>query len=307
VNLKTWNPHAPAPGIYAMPAAQYHGDPCPKPSLSSGCLATLLDQSPYHAWYGHPRLGTGSHAEGRKTEIGSAVHRLVLDAGAELAVIEFDSYRSKAAQAAQDAANATGKLPILAEDYAVAQAIAGPLREATENYMGAKVADCLRECVIIWRDGPHWRRALIDIMTRDLRRLADIKTSRGSASPPACVSRIFDAGYELQAEHYTRAAASLDPEGRGRREFAFLFAEVDAPHCVSPPIILSEGAQTVARERWEVGSKLWDSCLQHDYWPAYDQDAQIAEAPQWFVQRWLARMNGDQTLNPVQPMEAQTP
>lgn len=304
---KTWDAQRPAPGLYTMPVARYHADPCPAPSLSSGCLATLLDRSPYHAWHGHPRLGNGGNDESRKTEIGSAVHRLVLEAGAEVAVLEFDSYRSKAAQAAQDQAHADGKLPILAEDHAVAVAIASPLREALENYMGAKVADCLRETVIIWQDGPHWRRALIDIMTPDLRRMADIKTSRGSASPPACVSRIFDAGYELQGEHYTRAAASLDPDGRGRREFAFLFAEVDAPHCVSPPIILSEGAQTIARERWEVGSKLWDSCLAHDYWPAYDQDALVAEAPQWFVQRWLARMNGDQTLNPVQPMEAMTP
>lgn len=297
--MKTWDPHHPAPGIYTMPVAQYHADPCPAPSLSSGCLATLLDQSPFHAWHGHPRLGKGENSEGRKTEIGSAVHRLVLEAGAEIAVIQADSYRGKEARMLQEAAYASGQLPILAEDYAIARAMAAPLRMAAEDYMGAKIADCLREVVIIWRDGEFWRRALIDLMSRDLRKLMDLKTSRGSASPPACVSRIFDGGYEIQAEHYTRAAHSVDPEGRGRREFAFLFGEVDAPHCVSPPIILSEGAQTVSRERWEIGSALWDSCLKHDYWPAYETDTVIAEAPSWFIQRWQSRMLGDSALNPV--------
>lgn len=297
---KVWNPQAPAPGLYTMAAAQYHADPTPEPALSSSILATLLDQTPYHAWYQHPKLGMGPDPATRKTEIGTAVHRLVLDAGQEPHVIHADSYRGKDAREQQERAIAAGLSPILAADYAVAQHIAKPLREAAENYLQAKVADCLREVVIIWRDGKFWRRAMLDCVTPDLRRALDLKTTRGSAAPPSSVQRIFDGGYDLQDAHYRRGLDSLDNGGIGRRTFGFLFGEVDAPYCVSPPIELSEGAQAIARERWEVGSKLWDSCLEHDFWPGYDTATHICEPPAWWAQRWAMRVEFDRTLNPLQ-------
>lgn len=300
---KPWDAANPAPGLYTMPIAQYHACPCPQPSLSSGLLATLLDQTPYHAWYKHPKLGGGERGPTRKTEIGSAVHRLVLDAGQEIQVINADSYRNKDARAAQDAAEAAGLIPILADDYAVAQMIAKPLREAAENYLGAKIADCLREVIIIWRDGESWRRALLDCVTPDLRRALDLKTTRGSAAPPSSVMRIFDGGYHLQDAHYTRGLDTLDPDGRGRRTFGFLFAEVGPPYCVSPPIELSEGARTIANEQWQVGAALWDSCLKHNCWPGYDTATHVAECPAFIAQRWQARVLGDETLNPIHQEE----
>lgn len=296
---KPWDAASPAQGIYTMPVSQYHACPCPQPSLSSGILATLLDQTPYHAWHKHPKLGGGEREPTRKTEIGSAVHRLVLEAGQEIQVIQADSYRGKEARAQQVAAEAAGLLPILADDYAAAQMIAKPLREATESYLGARVTDCLREVVIIWQDGGFWRRALLDIVTPDLRRALDLKTTRGSAAPPSSVMRIFDGGYHLQGAHYTRGLDTLDLEGRGRRTFGFMFAEVAPPYCVSPPIELSEGARTIAAEQWQVGAALWDSCLEHGYWPGYDTATHIAECPPFVAQRWQARMMGDETLNPI--------
>lgn len=301
---KIWNPQQPAPGLYTMTAEQYHADPCPRPSLSAGGLAILLESTPFHAWYRHPKLGAGAQEFTRKTEIGSATHRLVLDAGPEVQVIQADSYRSKDAREQQAAAEAVGRLPILTDDYAVAQAIAKPLRQATEDYLGAKIVDCLREVVIVWMDGEFWRRAMIDAMTPDLRKMLDLKTTRGSAAPHSSVQRIFDGGYHLQDAHYTRGADTIDLEGRGRRSFGYLFAEVDAPHCIGPPIELSEGARTIARDQWSVGSTLWDSCLKHDYWPSYDGETHVAECPPWVEQRWIARMNSDETLNPIQPTEA---
>jgi hypothetical protein len=307
MNLQTWDPQAPAAGLYAMTAAQYHADPCPAPSLSAGTLIRLLDQSPAHARHFHPRLGGARDELGRKTEIGSAVHRLALLAGPELQVIEADSYRSKAAQEARQEAERGGRQAILAEDYAIAQAIAGPLKDAAEQTLGCKIEDAIREAVVIWQDGEFWRRAMIDAMSPDLSRRLDLKTTRGSAAPPSCTQRIFDAGYQLQAVHYTTGIDRLVPALKGRGTFSFLFVEVDAPHCISPALELSEGAWDIARQQHDVGSKLWDSCLKHDYWPAYDTEPLVMEPPPWYLTRWMARMNSDQTLNPVQPMEATAP
>lgn len=296
---KPWNPQQPAAGLYSMPVEQYHADPCPKPSLSAGILSVLLESTPFHAWYRHPKLGAGPSELTRQTEIGSAVHRLVLEAGQDIQVIHADSYRSKDAREQQERAERTGLCPILVGDYAVAQEITKPLRAAAETYLGAKIADCLREVVVIWQDGEFWRRALIDCVTPDLRKALDLKTSRGSAAPTSAVQRIFDGGFDVQEAHYRRGLDTIDPDGRGRRTFGFLFGEVAAPYCVSPPLEFTEGAQAIARERWEVGAALFDSCLKHGHWPGYATDTQLVEAPPWFVQRWTARMQGDETLNPV--------
>lgn len=301
ITLKTWNPAAPAPGFYRMPAAQYHADPCPAPSLSSGSLIRLLDQSPAHAHAYHPKLGGLRDDFDRKTDIGSAVHRLVLDAGQEVEVIAADSYRSKAAQEARQLAEASGKIPILADDYEVAKAIAPGLRHAAETYLGCPIDACLREVVVIWKDGEAWRRAMVDVMTPNGLRRLDLKTTRGSAAPHSCVQRIFDAGYQLQVIHYGRGVDAMLPETRGRAMFGLLFGEVDPPYCTSPVIELSEGAAAIAREQHDVGGKLWDACLKHDYWPGYDTETLLCEPPPWYSQRWLARMNSDHTLNPVQP------
>lgn len=299
-SLPTWDPSDPKPGLYAMPAAQYHADPCPAPSLSSSTLIRVLDQSPAHAYAYHPKLGALRDDSDRKTDIGSAVHRLVLQAGQQVEVIAADSYRSKAVQEARQLAEASGKIPILADDYEVAKAIAPGLAAAAEAYLGCRIIDALREVVVIWKDGPHWRRAMIDAMTPDLVRKLDLKTTRGSAAPHSCVQRIFDAGYQLQAIHYSRGVEALAPATRGRGQFGFLFGEVDPPYCTSPVIELSEGAAAIAREQHDVGGKLWDSCLVADTWPGYDTETLLCEPPPWYSQRWLARMNSDHTLNPVQ-------
>src|SRR5215831_5713580 len=44
------------PGVYAMPAAQYHADPCPTPSLSASIIKLICLDSPAHAWTAHPKL-----------------------------------------------------------------------------------------------------------------------------------------------------------------------------------------------------------------------------------------------------------
>ncbi|WP_242401117.1 hypothetical protein [Acetobacter okinawensis] len=48
------------PGIYDLPEAQYHADPCPTPSLSNSVARILLDESPMHAHFSHPRLNPES-------------------------------------------------------------------------------------------------------------------------------------------------------------------------------------------------------------------------------------------------------
>ncbi len=100
---------------YDVAAARYHADPCVKPSLSSSIAKILLEKTPRHAWYAHPRLNPDFAANtDTKFDLGSVVHELMLGKGVGYAVIKAADYRAKTAQAARQAAREEGKVPLLA-------------------------------------------------------------------------------------------------------------------------------------------------------------------------------------------------
>lgn len=289
------------PGLWTMSTKQYHEGPAPAPELSSSVLQALLAGSPLHAWACSSRLNPSCEREdARRMEIGSVAHKLVLDAGSDIVVLDFDSYRKKAAQEARDETTAAGKIPVLAADFIRAEALAGGMRNAVEAYLGMSVVDCLREVVVLWKDTRTgcWRKAMLDICTPDLLRFVDLKTTEASVAPAVCARRIYE-GYQVQAAHYRNGLDALHKDGRGRRQFAFIFAETAQPFAVSPPIELSEGGWMIAQQQVEVGSALWDSCLLADNWPGFDQDPHVAEPPPWMMQSWAMRMEGDRSLNPL--------
>lgn len=293
-------------GFYSMQASEYHADPCPAPSLSNSIICRLLETSPLHAAAAHPRLSKQPIDEvSRRMEIGSAAHKLALDAGADIHVIQASSYRSGAASDERAQAVAAGKIAILEPDFQVARTIGQPLREAAEAYLGAPMSECLREVVLIWRVGKFWRRAMIDAMTPDLLRLVDLKATGGSAAPFASIGRIYDAGYHIQAAHYVGGLDALDSANAGRRRAAVIFGETEAPNAISPPLEISEGGLTLGRQQVEIASALWDSCLRADCWPGYESEPVIAEPPTYVMAKWEQRMQTDHTLNPLPAPETQ--
>src|SRR5215472_5987110 len=110
----------PKAGIYKIPPAQYHQDDLlPVPTLNCGAIKDLINFSPLHCWHNHPRFGGSRVDQERKRhmEKGSALHSLVLGSGEEIVSIDADSYRSKEAQAARDAAIQEWRIPLLCADY----------------------------------------------------------------------------------------------------------------------------------------------------------------------------------------------
>ena len=66
------------PGVYDLPMAEYHADPCPEPSLSSSIIRLLCSASPLHAWTAHPRLNAAYVAEeSDRFDVGTAAHALL--------------------------------------------------------------------------------------------------------------------------------------------------------------------------------------------------------------------------------------
>lgn len=285
-----------------IPADEYHADPCPAPSLSNSILQTLLRDSPFHAWFCHPKLNPNRPDSGgsRLMARGTVVHKLALDAGSEVVVLEYADYRKKDAQAARDEALAQGRTPILRDDYDRATALAKPLRERLEAYLGAPINDCLREQVLIWEEDGCWRRIMIDAMSPDLLHMADLKSTEGSVSPHALSRKVYTDDYHIQAAFYLRGMDAHDPANAGRRHFTFLFGQQSAPFVCGPPIELSEGGLELGRQQVETGVRLWDSCMRANRWPAYGTDTYIAEPPPWLMQQWQMRYETDESMNPIE-------
>ena len=149
------------PGIYRMPAAVYHADPAPEPSLSRSCAVTLLDRTPLHAWRSHPRLGAvGEDPKQRKLDVGSVAHELLIGQGRGIHVITtknpkgepVEAYQSNAAKQERDEALAAGLTPVLQCDLARAEAMVDAVRVRLARIPGAEGAfqDGIGEAVAVW-------------------------------------------------------------------------------------------------------------------------------------------------------------
>lgn len=280
------------PGLYDnIAAADYHADPAPSPSLSNSIAQILLDQSPHHAWTAHPRLNNRHPGEdsSKRLDLGSVAHALLLGKGRGIAIIDADSYRTKDAQKQRDEARAAGKTPILAADYDRASAMMMIARDeiaACKEIGRAFFSPAARfEPVILWREGECWARAMLDFTDAAL--VLDYK-SVTNASPDYVTRHLYQQGYHIQRGWYLRALDAIDPGGRGRRRFVFLFQEIEPPHACT--FMELDGAGAAMGERsCEQAVALWQECMSTDRWPSYPRGIHRAEMPGWMESSILAR------------------
>lgn len=280
-------------GIYVdIDAAEYHGDPCEAPSLSNSIAQVLLNQSPWHAWHCHPRLNPGYQPDAessRRLDLGSVAHALLLCKGKRIEIMEFDDYRTKAAQLARDEARRAGLLPVLTADYERATEMVGkalkvigacsPLREM----FPAPAA--VSEAVVIWKEGEAWCRSMID--RTDMRVVMDYKTVV-NAQPAAVAKHIYSMGYHVQRAFYLRGLDAIDPPGAGRRKFLFLCQEIDHPYACS--VHEFDGTGALLGERLaDQAIRTWQDCIAADRWPSYHPEINRAAPPPWLENSILAQ------------------
>lgn len=281
------------PGIYAMPATDYHADCCPAPSLSASVAHILLTQSAAHARHAHPRLNPAVEPEEPTPamEEGTLLHARILEQQHIDQVIKAPNYRSGGAQRSRDEARAAGKIPVLAHRWEAIRGTATAVRaqlarhEARDAFTAGKP-----EQVMVWeertRSGPIWCRARVDWMQDDPAGwLDDLKTVGGSAEPYAWSKTLLREGRALQAAFYLRGARAL---GRTPKGFRFVVVERDAPHglaVVAPgPEVMDLGEQQA-----QTAIDLWAHHLRDDFWPAYPTRICWAEAPGWASFEWEER------------------
>jgi len=239
--------------VHDLEESTYHAH-----SALSSTQARLLLDSParYHYAQTHPQTHKAAF------DVGHAVHSRVLGVGSPVEVLHFDSYRTKAAQDARDAAYAAGLVPMLAKDM-------GPIDGMAEAVLAHKDARAILEAlpgreVSIFADIDGVpTRARFDIYGDHDG--ADVKTAL-DASPDG-FNRAVDAhGLHVQEAWYRAAHRAVT--GTELQSFGFLVVEKTAPYLVGV-YDLDIMWRDIGREQAEKARERWLRCTETGEWPGY--------------------------------------
>lgn len=266
---------------------EYFADPCEIPSLSQSVAHTLVSESPRHGWLQHPKLGGHRGDPTTATDEGHVLHKILLGKGADIAIMRFNDFRSKASQEERDAALAAGKIPML--EYKLDQiALAAYQLQKTCTAMGYEFTG-ESEVPIEWyargAHGPVLCRSRLDHLILSDGRIFDVKKTR-NANPDYLRRNLHTLGYDIQATAYTRAVEALRPDLQGRIDMTFLFMELTPPYSVVPAD-LSGVFREIGAMRWERAVQLWERCLSRDEWPSYCSSRITLDAPTYIIQQEL--------------------
>src|SRR5688572_4511810 len=173
--------------------------------LSSSIARPLIMRTPAHAKAildGHAKF------ESDAMTTGTAVHQLLLRDD-RVDVLEYDSYRTKDAQAERDQSRAQGRVPILRPKFDEAREIAQHVNGQilASNVKPTPFTNGSAEVVLRWTENGADCRALLDWLRDDLLYIDDLKTTT-DASPAKFRRHVFNMGYDIQAAFYTRAVLS---------------------------------------------------------------------------------------------------
>ena len=283
------------PGFYRnVNSEDYFADPAPVPSLSQSIAKLLIDHSPLHAWTCHPRLNPDWAPDTeKKFDLGNAAHKLLIGAGKNIAVLEYDNYLTKAAKADRDAAIAEGKSPILGHQFARADRMVKAAREQLELRAGELQCRLFDpeigagEAVIVWREGEIWARQMLDWLSDDHNVYADYKTTAESAAPHSLPRKVSSDGWYIQAAMAERGLNNLENNNPIRHYF-FVVQEIEPPYCLSVAEIDEDWLQK-GREQLAYAFALWEACIKNNLWPGYPLNVIHPAIPPWFENEWLAR------------------
>ena len=260
------------PGLHFGISPQvYHADPAEGPSLSSTAARTILAKSLAHTCAEHPRLGRVGESESTDAmDRGSIVHALLAGQAREsIAVADFATFRSKAAQEWAASVRAAGKVPALVGDMEEASKIAAAvMKKAAAGLTDDPFQKGKHEVTAIWqRNGAHYRARYDCLVMPDGEpwTIWDWKVT-GDVSVSEVKRKIRRFGYHIQAAHYLNGLNVLCPKFAGRHSFVFVFVEDAPPHSVRRYCLKTETLSVAAIDLSGVYDQ-WEDALKTGVWP----------------------------------------
>lgn len=260
---------APALGIHTdLSNADYHAD---KTSLSSsGARKLLAPSTPAHFRYeqDNPQPAT------KTFDYGNAAHKLVLGNGPELAVIEHDTWNTKAAKAEVAEARERGAIPLKQAEMDMVTAMAAQIRKHPLASALLDPAYGAPEQSGFWIDGPTGirRRVRFDWLPSIQEGrliIPDYKTA-ADASDDAMQRDIAKYGYNMQADWYEEAARALGLGGQDA-ELLLVVQEKKAPYLINV-IGIEFGSRVIAGAKNRAAIEKFAECMSTGHWPGYADD-----------------------------------
>lgn len=267
------------PGVYDIPADVYHA----QPALSVSGMKKLLPPSCpalFRYEQDHPQPPK------REFDLGHAAHRLVLGAGEQLEVLDFDDYKTKAAQEAKRAAYAAGLVPLLPKEVEQVEAMAAAVRSHPLTRGLFDPDRGVSEQSLFWRDpvagialrsrldwhgrpSPHGRYIVADYKTCISVDIDDIEKA------------IYRFGYHQQGAQYDSAVRALalaeEPV------YVLVFQSKDAPYLVRV-VQIEQTALRIGRAKNRAAIEIFRECTTTGRWPGYE-DVSYAALPAWAEKR----------------------
>ncbi len=256
------------PGMYPELSATYHGARhTPTRALSYSGIKVLLSETPLD-------FITPKERKSDEMGFGTIVHKMALGKGGVFEVCPFDDYRTKAAREWRDTCIANGAIPIKAEQFADAQAMAAIIQERITRALQG--ADYETEVPFFWQEGETWFSAMADVWCPELLTVIDPKTTSGIHGFQREIGKF---GYHIQSALYRRGLDRIFPQNAGRHKFRILPVSTEAPY-ISRLIDISEAWRAGAE--WEISRAvdIFERCMATDEWPAYP-DEETMEEPSW--------------------------
>lgn len=275
------------PGVYDMPADTYHADPVPGGSLSSSGARKLAPPS-CPARY---RWDTDNPPDPKpEFDLGSAAHKLVLGAGADLVVVDTVNWQTKKAKEQKAEAWAAGHIPVLAAEHRQVQAMAAAIRRhRTAGALFNPLGRGQPEQALFWQDTTMgvWRRAMLDWLpdpTPGRMLIADYKTTR-AADLDSVRKAIANYGYHQQAAWYLDGIDALGLAVDA--VFLFVFQEKTPPYLIQV-VELDTAALRVGRDLNRQALEIYRDCREAGVWPGYpDDEIPIISLPAWAAPKHL--------------------
>ncbi len=296
-------PYITQPGLYRIPEAEYHADPCRVPSLSSGIASLIVNRTMAEARFAHPRLNPDYEPEDSTAfDLGSVAHTMLLGRGAEIQIIDAEDWRTKAAKEARAEALEAGKQPVLKKVFEQGQAmVAAALEQIADDADNRDAFDLSRgvsEQVVVAQHstnfGPIWLRTMMDrwINTAETGgqfRIYDYKTFKPGADPDGFAKYLFREARDVQDPLYRINIAKALFLHPGDVSFRYVVQSPEPPFCLSV-IELDEQASAFALERARWAMDQWGKAMHSGEWPGYRSRTHYAAAPAYAMAAWADKM-----------------
>lgn len=278
------------PGVYDLTMAQYHGDCCAAPSVSSSGLRTIWSQSPAHYFYASPYNPNPPEPEERPHfSIGRAAHHLLylgrkgFDDEFVVRPSEWKDWRTAAAREWREQQIKSGRTIITDGEL---ERITGMARAlGAHPLVKSGILDGAVERSLIWRDpSGAWLKSRPDNIPTGSGLFADLKTTE-SVSDESLERSLASFGYHMQAALVGMASEAV--LNRPMEEFAFVWVEKSPPHCVRVTVLTGEDLER-GRMQLRRAIDTFARCVATGEWPGPGngrRDAEYLQLPAWAAKR----------------------